>query len=88
MKSVIITSGAMTALLIRLTKLELIYRSPDPKDGRIKLVGLSAKGFELIDKAIESRFIEASDSIKILNRTENTELSILLKKLLMSLDSR
>ena len=87
MKSVIITSGAMTALLIRLAKLELIYRSPAPKDGRIKLVGLTSKGFKLIDKAIETRFIEASDSIKILNEIENTELSTLLKKLLMSLDS-
>ncbi|RLD76717.1 MAG: MarR family transcriptional regulator, partial [Bacteroidetes bacterium] len=87
MKSVLITSGAMTALLKRLTNLALIYRSPDPKDGRIKLVGLTSKGFKLINKAIETRFIEASDSIKILNKTENTELSSLLKKLLKSLDS-
>ena len=86
MKSVLITSGAMTALLNRLTKLKLIYRSPDPKDGRIKLAGLTPKGIELIDKAIETRFIEASDSIKILNKTENKTLSILLKKLLNSLD--
>ena len=86
MNSVLITSGAMTALLNRLTKLKLIYRSPDPKDGRIKLAGLTPKGIELIDKAIETRFIEASDSIKILNKTENKTLSILLKKLLNSLD--
>ena len=76
----------MTALLIRLTRLELIYRSPDPKDGRIKLVGLIAKGFKLIDKAIESRFNEARESIKFLSKTEKIELSTLLKKLLMSLD--
>lgn len=87
MKSVLITSGAMTALLIRLAKLELIYRSPDLKDGRIKLVGLTQKGFKLIDKAIETRFIEANDSIKVLNEIENIELSTLLKKLLKSLDS-
>ena len=86
MKSVLITSGAMTALLNRLTKLKLIYRSPDPKDGRIKLVGLSKKGFELIDKAIETRFIEANDAIKTLNKIENNTLSILLKKLMKSLD--
>ncbi len=86
MKSVLITSGAMTALLNRLTKLKLIYRSPDSKDGRIKLAGLTPKGIELIDKSIEIRFIEASDSIKILNKTDSTELSILLKKLLKSLD--
>jgi len=87
MKSVLITSGAMTALLNRLTKLALIYRSPDPKDGRIKSVGLTSKGVELIDKAIEIRFAEASDSIKVLNKAENKALSKLLKKLLKSLDS-
>jgi len=85
MTSVLITSGAMTALLNRLTKLELIYRSPDPKDGRIKLVGLTPEGVKLIDNAIETRFIEASDSIKSLNKTEYMALSILLKKLLKSL---
>ena len=85
MTSVLISSGAMTALLNRLTKLELIYRSPDPKDGRIKLAGLSPKGIELIDNAIETRFIEAKDSIAILNKKENAELSTLLKKLLSSL---
>ncbi|WKX75887.1 MarR family winged helix-turn-helix transcriptional regulator [Zobellia laminariae] len=86
MKSVLITSGAMTALLKRLEKLELIYRSSDLQDGRIKLVGLTKKGSEVIDKAIETRFIEASESIKSLNDSENIALSILLKKLLLSLD--
>ena len=56
MNSVLITSGAMTALLKRLEKLELVYRSSDLKDGRIKLVGLTKKGSKLIDKAIETRF--------------------------------
>jgi len=88
MKSVLITSGAMTALLNRLTKLKLIYRSPDPKDGRIKLVGLTSKGVKLIDKAIKIRFAEASDSIKVLNKIENIELSSLLKKILKFLDSK
>ncbi len=86
MKSVLITSGAMTALLNRLTKMALIYRSPDPKDGRIKLVGLTPKGIKLIDKAIETRFKEANDAVKSLTKTENRELSTLLKKLLKSLD--
>lgn len=87
MKSVLITSGAMTALLNRLTELKLIYRSPDPKDGRIKLAGLTPKGVKLIDKAIEIRFKEASDAIKSLNKNENIELSKLLKKLLKYIDS-
>lgn len=87
MKSVLITSGAMTALLKRLEKLGLIYRASDSQDGRVKLVGLTDKGSKIIDKAIETRFIEASDSIKKLEDSENIVLSALLKKLLISLDS-
>lgn len=86
MKSVLITSGAMTALLNRLTKLELIYRAPDPKDGRIKLAGLTKKGIKIIDKAIVIRFDDAKSSVAIFNKTEHKELAALLKKLLLSLD--
>ncbi|WP_312556712.1 MarR family winged helix-turn-helix transcriptional regulator [Empedobacter brevis] len=87
MKSVVLTSGAMTALLNRLTKLELIYRAPDENDGRISLAGLTEKGREVIDKAIEKRFDEAKDSIEILNKKEQEDLAILLKRLLVNLDS-
>ncbi len=86
MESVLITSGAMTALLDRLTKLDLIYRAPDKKDGRIKLAGLTKKGIEIIDKAIEIRFEEANLSVEIFNKTEHLILSDLLKKLLISLE--
>lgn len=86
MDSVLITSGAMTALLKRLEKLQLIYRSSDSQDGRIKLVGLTEKGRKLIDKAIESRFLEAKDSVKTLNTSERITLATSLKKLLISLE--
>lgn len=86
MQSVVITSGAMTALLNRLTKLELIYRAPDENDGRISLAGLTEKGKEIIDKAIEKRFDEAKESIQILTQEEQVDLAILLKKLLVELD--
>lgn len=85
MQSVLITSGAMTALLDRLTKLELIYRSPDAKDGRIKRAGLTKKGIKVIDKAIEVRFAEASKSIEVLKEDEKSQLASLLKKLLLSI---
>jgi len=85
MKSVLITSGAMTALLDRLTKLELIYRSPDAVDGRIKRAGLTKKGIQLIDNAIEIRFEEATNSIAGLTQEEQEQLIPLLKKLLFSM---
>jgi len=86
MQSVLITSGAMTALLNRLTKLKLIYRLPDKIDGRIKRAGLTKKGIEIIDEAIEVRFEEASNSIETLNKEERKVLSNLLKKLLLNLN--
>ncbi len=86
MKSVLITSGAMTTLLDRLTKLDLIFRANDPKDGRIKLACLTNKGKGIIDKAIEIRFKEAKESVNVLNNAEHAQFSALLKKLLFSLD--
>lgn len=86
MKSVLITSGAMTALLDRLTKLELIYREPDTIDKRIKLAALTTKGIELIDKAIVERFQVANTSLNHLNSKKSNQLAKLLKELLMSLE--
>ena len=84
MQSVLITSGAMTALLERLTKLEMIYRKPDEHDKRIKRAVLTPKGIETINKAIEIRFKEAQNSISVLNKKEQKELAHLLKKLMLT----
>ncbi len=86
MKSVLITSGSMTALLDRLTKLGLIYRSNDDKDKRIKRAGLTKKGIFIIDKGIKIRFNDAKESISVIDKKEREILSNLLKKLLTSLD--
>jgi len=85
MESVLITSGAMTALLDRLTKLELTYRVQDKEDARIKRAGLTEKGVKLIDDAIVIRFKEAEKSIGGLTENEKEKLIPLLKKLLISL---
>lgn len=82
MQSVLITSGAMTALLDRLTRLDMIYRAADKNDGRIKRAGLTKKGIKVIDKAIEIRFEEANDAVGKLNRAERESLAFLLKKML------
>ena len=87
MRYVLITSGAMTALLDRLTKLKLIYRSTDPKDGRIKRAGLTEQGKVLIDKAITIRFQEAKDSVSGLSQKEQRILSDLLKKMLFTIEN-
>lgn len=85
MQSVLITSGAMTALLDRLTKLQLISRDSHPDDGRVKLATLTQKGKITIDAAIEVRFQEASNSTEELTIPEKEQLAILLKKMILSL---
>ena len=85
-KSVLITSGAMTALLDRLTKLGLIYREADLKDKRVKFAGLTEKGIQVIDEAIEIRFKDANLSIEVLDKEEYLNMSDLLRKLLVTLE--
>ena len=86
MQSVILTSGAMTALLNRLTKLGFIYRKTQKEDGRVILAGLTDKGKILIDEAIKLRFEEADVSISVLDKSEYNTLSGILRKLMISLD--
>lgn len=82
MKSVLLTSGAMTALLDRLTKLGFIERNVDEEDRRIRRARLTKKGIKVIDKAIVKRFEEASQSVACLNAKEKKDLSKNLKILL------
>lgn len=81
MASVLITSGAMTALLNRLTHLGLILRIPDSTDGRSTLASLSEKGKSLIDEVLIIRFKEAKDAIGMLDKTEQVQLMMLLSKM-------
>ena len=82
MKAVLISSGAMTALLDRLVKLELIYRSPDPGDRRIIRAGLTPKGKKIIDEAIERCVLrKLRIPCKALNKAERETLAALLKEI-------
>lgn len=87
MQSVIISSGALTALLDRLTKLNLIYRLRDEKDGRVKRACLTQDGIVAIDKAIETRFYEAKTAINMLDKSEKKDFSALLKKMLATVEN-
>jgi len=83
--SVLLTSGAMTTLLNRLEKAGHITREPDPNDGRVKAVKLTAQGITLIDKAIKVRFQEAKGAVTSLSASESKQFKKLLKKLILSL---
>jgi DNA-binding MarR family transcriptional regulator len=69
------TSGTMTNRLKRLERDELIERVADPEDGRGLLVRLTAKGVELVDE------------MAALGSDELATLEVLLRKLLVPLES-
>ena len=86
MQSVFISSGAMISLLYRLIKLRLIYRKTDDKDNRVKRAILTPLGIEVIDKAIEIRFVEAKKSIECLTKKVMDTLTGLLRKIIAAKD--
>ncbi|AJP72111.1 MarR family transcriptional regulator [Sphingomonas hengshuiensis] len=85
-KSVLLSSGAMTACLNRLEQRGLIGRSPDDRDRRVLLASLTDRGRALIDDAIADHFREAERAVGGLDRGERAELSRLLRKLRLQLD--
>ncbi len=79
---VLIKSGSLTACLDRLEKMNAIERVDTPGDRRSRSVQLTEKGRALVDRAIEARFQEATDSTSRLNKKEKSQLEALLRKLL------
>jgi DNA-binding MarR family transcriptional regulator len=86
-KSVLLTSGAMTACLNRLERAGLISRNAVDEDRRSLAAALTAKGLKLTDKAIASRFEQARQVVEVLSAGERAELAGLLRKLRSSLPS-
>lgn len=80
-KSVLLTSGAMTACLNRLQKRGLLDRVEDPADGRSLLAALTARGVRLADRAIALRFEQAARAVQGLSAREQAQLANLLRKL-------
>lgn len=73
LKSVLITSGSMTACIDRLLKGGLVIREANPDDRRSCSVRLTASGKRLIDKAIVSRFDESADAVQSLGKQESKQ---------------
>ena len=86
-KSVLLTSGAMTACLNRLEQRGLICRSPDDSDRRSLMAALTPQGVELIEAAIASHFAQADQAVAGLDPGERAELARLLRKFRLQLES-
>ena len=80
-KSLMISSGGLTARLDRLEKMGLIRRDSDPEDRRGILVELTAKGRALTERAVRTYLGVGQDLVAPLTSKERKELASLLRKL-------
>ena len=84
--SLLITSGAVTNRLERLTAAGLVRRVPDPEDGRSLLVALTPKGLRLIDRLIELHYAREAELLEPLGARDREQLVRLLRNLLLALE--
>ena len=85
--ALMVSSGGMTNRLNRLEKAGLIVRQPDPDDRRGSQVGLSEKGFHLVDEIVTEHVSNERRLLGALSESERDALANLLRKLLLSLES-
>ncbi|TGK06745.1 MarR family transcriptional regulator [Leptospira semungkisensis] len=86
LSTLMITSGTMTNRIDRLESAGFVQRTSDPNDRRGVLIRLTSKGKEIISKALEDHVKSETELLSVLNPKERSDLSKILKKLLLSLE--
>ncbi|MEM7569313.1 MAG: MarR family transcriptional regulator [Pseudomonadota bacterium] len=81
MNAVVLSSGAMTALLDRLVQRGLIARGQSKRDGRVRTAVLTKKGKALVDEVVKARFAEANDAVSCLSKKEQDTLAAMLRRM-------
>lgn len=84
--SLLITSGAVTNRLERLTAAGLVRRVPDPKDGRSLLVALTSKGRKLIDRVLTLHYERERELLSPLAPRQRKALAGELRRLLLAFE--
>jgi DNA-binding MarR family transcriptional regulator len=85
-RSLLLSSGGLTKRIDRLEAHGLVERSPDPKDRRSVLVGLTEAGRELIEPAVAEHLTNEAGLIAALSSEQRETLNSVLRSLLVSLD--
>lgn len=80
LRSVMLSSGGMTARLDKLEEAALIARVADADDRRKVVIELTAKGRRVIDAATATRFAEARASLPEMSEAELETLATLLRR--------
>jgi len=77
-----VTSGTMTSRVDRLIERGLVTRAPDPVDGRLVRVSLTASGRALVDAAFAALVAEERDLLAPLDGEHQAVLAATLRELL------
>lgn len=86
-RSVLITSGAMTAALNRLKAARLVTSNHHESDKRARAITLTSEGRDLVDELIGVRFADAQTVIARLGVRDSVSLARLLRKLSLLLET-
>ena len=81
-----VTSGTMTSRLDRLSARGFVTRHPDPADGRIVRVRLSAAGRARVDDAFAALLDGERELLSVLPSAERDQLAGALRRLLLATD--
>lgn len=81
-----VTSGTMTSRLDRLTHRKFVTRHPDPSDGRLVRVRLTALGRKRVDAAFVALLESERDLLSRLGDVKRKDLADLLRELLIAAD--
>lgn len=84
--SLLISSGAMTNRLERLSAAGYIERVPDPEDGRSMLVSLTPAGKRMIDRMLRHHYDNERRLLAALTAKEQEQLAGLLRRLLIEFE--
>ena len=82
-----VTSGTMTNRIDQLEKQGLVERIPHPQDGRSVLIGLTAQGLELVDRAVTDHVANQHRLTQPLSHEELGALDHLLARYLASFEA-
>jgi len=85
--SALLTSGAMTTRIDGLEDRGLVERRKNVSDGRSVIVRLTAKGVDVVDRAIEARLEEANQTLAEIPLEERRRMASSLRDLLLSIEN-
>jgi MarR family 2-MHQ and catechol resistance regulon transcriptional repressor len=82
------SSGANISVMVRsLERDGLIRRLKDPSDGRIRLLALTKKGKEIIERAFPVHLNNVRSALKYLTKSDLLTLAALLEKMALGFDA-